>query len=232
MDPEVVEEIISGMVEESAKADLILIGGEMAEMPDVYKKGDYDVAGTIVGVVEKSKIIRGQDVKAGDVCLGLPSVSLHTNGYSLARKLVEVSGMKYTDTVPEVGNKPIGDILLVPHKSYYHEIYPILDKVQVKAMAHITGGGLIENPPRVLPDSCRIRFRRGSWDIPPLFKWMVRKGNLAELEAYRTLNMGIGMVLIVGKSDLKKALSALKKTGANPSVIGDVVSGPKGVELA
>ena len=162
--------------------------------------------------------------------MGLPSVSLHTNGYSLARKLVEVSGLRYTDVVPEVGSQPIGEVLLVPHKSYYPEIYPILDQVQVKAMAHITGGGLIDNPPRVLPEGCRIRFRRGSWKVPPLFQWMVKAGNLSEFEAHRSLNMGVGMVLVVGKDAADKALDALRKNGGEPAILGDVAEGVTGGE--
>ena len=230
LDVEVVEQIVSGMADECVKAGLVLIGGETAEMPSVYKEGDYDIAGTIVGVVEKDKIIRGQNVKPGDVCLGLPSVSLHTNGYSLARKLVEVAGLKYTDYLPEL-NGTIGDTLLIPHKSYYPEIYPALDQVEIKAMAHITGGGLIDNPPRVLPEGCRIQFKRGSWKVLPICEWMVKKGNLSEFEAYRSLNMGVGMVLIVARAQVDKAMAALKKNGADPSVIGEVVSGEKGVEF-
>jgi phosphoribosylformylglycinamidine cyclo-ligase len=232
LDVSVVEQIVSGMVEECAKAGLVLIGGETAEMPSVYKEGDYDIAGTIVGVVEKDKVIRGQNVKPGDICIGLPSVSLHTNGYSLARKLViDVAGLKYTDFVKEV-NGVIGDALLIPHKSYYPEIYPILDQVEIKAMAHITGGGLIDNPPRVLPDGCRIRFKRGSWKVLPIFEWLVKTGNISEFEAYRSLNMGVGMVLIVSKDHLDKAITLLKQNGADPSVIGEVVAGEKGVEFA
>lgn len=231
LDVSVVEEIVSGMADECVKAGLVLIGGETAEMPSVYKEGDYDIAGTIVGVVEKDKVIRGQNVVPGDVCIGLPSVSLHTNGYSLARKLVkEVAGLKYTDVVPELGG-PIGDLLLIPHKSYFHEVYPILDLVPVKAMAHITGGGLIDNPPRVLPEGCRIRFKKGSWPLPPLFQWMVKTGNLSEFESYRSLNMGIGMILLVGKNDREKTLAELSKNGAKPLVIGEVVAGEKGVEF-
>ncbi len=230
LDVAVVEQIVSGMVEECSKVGLVLIGGETAEMPSVYKEGDYDIAGTIVGVVEKEKVIRGQNVKPGDICIGLPSVSLHTNGYSLARKLIEVSGLKYTDTLPEL-NGTIGDTLLIPHKSYFSEIYPILDEVEVKAMAHITGGGLIDNPPRVLPDGCRIRFKKGSWKVLPICQWMVKAGNLSEFEAYRSLNMGVGMVIIVGLAEVAKAMEALKKNGADPSIIGEVVAGEKGVEF-
>jgi len=231
LDVEVVEQIITGMTDECVKAGLVLIGGETAEMPSVYQVGDYDIAGTIVGVVEKEKVIRGQNVKPGDICLGLPSVSLHTNGYSLARKLVtEVAGLKYTDYLPELSGT-IGDTLLIPHKSYYPEIYPVLDQVEIKAMAHITGGGLIDNPPRVLPNGCRIRFKKGSWKILPIFEWMVKTGNISEFEAFRSLNMGVGMVLIVGKPEVDRAIAALKKNGADPSVIGEVVAGEKGVEF-
>jgi len=234
LDVSVVEEIVGGMADECVKSGVVLIGGETAEMPSVYKEGDYDIAGTIVGVVEKDKIVRGQNVKPGDMAIGLPSVSLHTNGYSLARKLVtEVCGLKYTDVVPEVDPKrSIGEMLLIPHKSYFSEIYPILTQVEVKAMAHITGGGLIDNPPRVLPDGCRIRFKRGSWKSLPICDWIVKKANLSEFEAHRSINMGLGMVILVDKGQVDKALFLLKQNGADPSVVGEVVSGTKGVEFA
>jgi phosphoribosylformylglycinamidine cyclo-ligase len=138
--------------------------------------------------------------------------------------------MKYTDFLPEVGSA-IGDALLIPHKSYFQEVYPVLDQVEVKAMAHITGGGLIDNPPRVLPEGCRIRFKKGSWKVLPIFEWLVKTGKMPEFEAYRTFNMGIGMVLIVGMKDSTKAMDALKRNGAAPSVIGEVISGEKGVEF-
>ena len=228
-----VEQIVGGMADECVKGGVVLIGGETAEMPSVYKEGDYDIAGTIVGVVEKDKIIRGQNVKPGDVAIGLPSISLHTNGYSLARKLVtEVAGLKYTDIVPEVdAQRSIGEMLLIPHKSYFSEIYPVLDQVEIKAMSHITGGGLIDNPPRVLPEGCRIRFKRGSWKNLPICEWMVKKANLDEFEAYRSMNMGLGMVLLVAKENIEKALAELRKNGAEPTVVGEVVDGPKGVEF-
>ncbi len=231
LSPAVVEEIVAGMAEECRKAGVALIGGETAEMPSVYREGDYDIAGTIVGVVEKKNIIRGEEVAPGDICIGLPSVSLHTNGYSLARKIVtEVVGLKYTDRVPEL-NGIIGDILLIPHKSYFHEIYPVLDEVNIKAMAHITGGGLVDNPPRVLPEGCRIRFKEGSWKVLPVIDWLIKRGNVPKEDAYRTFNMGLGMVLIVGPKKVDKALRKLRKNGANPSVVGEVVAGKKGVEF-
>jgi phosphoribosylformylglycinamidine cyclo-ligase len=233
IDVAVVEEIVGGMADECVKGGVVLIGGETAEMPSVYKEGDYDIAGTIVGVVEKDRIIRGLNVKPGDLVIGLPSVSLHTNGYSLARKLVmEVCGLAYTDIVPEVDVKrSIGEMLLIPHKSYFPEIYPILNKVEVKAMAHITGGGLIDNPPRVLPEGCRIRFQKGSWKSLPICDWMVKKANLSEFEAFRSMNMGLGMLLIVSPADKDKAMDELKKNGAEPSWVGEVIAGQKGVEF-
>lgn len=231
LNPAVVEEIVSGMAEECRKAGVALVGGETAEMPSVYREGDYDIAGTIVGVVEKKNVIRGEDVKPGDVCIGLPSVSLHTNGYSLARKIVtDVVGLKFTDRVPEL-NGVIGDILLTPHKSYFHEVYPVLEEVNIKAMAHITGGGLIDNPPRVLPEGCRIRFKEGSWKPLPIMEWLIQRGKVPMEDAYRTFNMGLGLVLIVGPKKVDKALKKLRKNGANPSVVGEVVAGKKGVEF-
>lgn len=231
LSPAVVEEIVSGMAEECRKAGVALIGGETAEMPSVYREGDYDIAGTIVGVVDKKKVIRGEEVTPGDICIGLPSVSLHTNGYSLARKIVtDVVGLKFTDRVPEL-NGVIGDILLIPHKSYFDEIYPVLDEVNIKAMAHITGGGLIDNPPRVLPEGCRIRFKEGSWKVLPVIDWLIKRGNVPKEDAYRTFNMGLGMVLIVGPKKVEKVLRKLRKNGANPSVVGEVIAGKKGVEF-
>jgi phosphoribosylformylglycinamidine cyclo-ligase len=229
--PGVVADIVSGMAAECRANGMALIGGETAEMPSTYRPGDYDIAGTIVGVVEKSRIIRGKGVRPGDVAIGLPSVSLHTNGYSLARRIVTgVCGLKYTDRVPELGGA-IGDILLIPHKSYLHEVRPVLEKVDIKAMAHITGGGLIDNPPRVLPEGCRLVFRKGTWRVLPVFEWLVRKGNVPEEDAYRSFNMGIGMVLIVGPRQTDRALRLLRGRGARPTVIGEVRRGAKGVDI-
>ncbi len=229
--PQIVEEIVLGMVKTCKSVNLALIGGETAEMPSIYVEGDYDIVGTIIGVVDKSKIIRGEKVIPSDICIGLPSVSLHTNGYSLARKLVkEVAGLEYTDYVEEIKGI-IGENLLIPHKHYFNEIFPILNQVEVKAMAHITGGGILENPPRVLPDNCRIRLRKNSWVVPPIFSWLVKLGKLSEYEAYRTLNMGIGMLLIVSKDSFLQAVELLKQNQAEPYVIGEVIQGEKGVEL-
>jgi phosphoribosylformylglycinamidine cyclo-ligase len=233
LDVAVVEEIVGGMADECVKGGVVLIGGETAEMPSVYQVGDYDIAGTIVGVVEKDRVIRGADVCPGDRVIGLPSVSLHTNGYSLARKLVrEVCGLQYTDIVPEVDStRSIGEMLLIPHKSYFPEIYPILDQVHVKAMAHITGGGLIDNPPRVLPEGCRIRFQKGTWPTLPICEWMRKKANLSEFEAFRSFNMGLGMLVVVAASEAERTMDLLRANGAQPSLVGEVVAGDKGVEF-
>ena len=231
LNPTTVEEMVTGMADECKRAGAALIGGKTAEMPWVYREGDYAIDGTLVGVVEKKNIIQGEGVKPGDVCIGLPSVSLHTNGFSLARKIVtETAGLKYTDRVPEL-NARIGDILLIPHKSYFKEVYPVLEDVNVKAMAHITKGGLIDNPTRMVPEGCRLRFKQGSWTVLPIFDWLVKTGNLSKEEAYRTFNMGLGLVMIVSAKKMEKALRKLQKNGATPVVVGEVIEGTRDVEF-
>jgi phosphoribosylformylglycinamidine cyclo-ligase len=231
LNPQVVEEMVTGMADECKRAGMALIGGKATEMPWVYREGDYDISGTIVGAVDKKNIIRGEEAKPGDVCIGLPSVSLHTNGFSLARKIVtETAGLKYTDRVPELSGR-IGDILLIPHKSYFKEVYPILEDVNVKAMAHVTAGGLLGNPSRMLPEGCRLRLKEGSWNVLPIFEWLVKTGNVPKEEAYRTFNMGLGLLLVVSAKKVEKALRKLRKNGANPMVVGEVVQGGGGVEF-
>jgi phosphoribosylformylglycinamidine cyclo-ligase len=232
LNPTVVEEMVTGMADECKRAGAALIGGKATEMPWVYREGDYDIAGTIVGAVDKKRIVRGEGVKPGDVCIGLPSVSLHTNGYSLARKIVtETAGLKYNERVPELNGR-IGDILLIPHKSYFKEVHPVLEEVNVKAMAHITAGGLLGNPSRMLPEGCRLRLKEGSWKVLPIFDWLVKTGNVPKEEAYRTFNMGLGFLLIVSAKKAEKALRKLQKNGATPAVVGEVVQGARGVEFA
>ena len=231
LNPQVVEEIVTGMTDECKRTGVALIGGETSEMPWIFREGDYDIAGTAVGVVRKKDIVHGEGVKAGDMCIGLPSHSLHSHGFTLARKIVtETAGLKYTDRVPELNGR-IGDLLLIPHKSYVKEVYPVLEDVNVKAMAHITGGGLIENPTRMLPEGYRLRLKEGSWTVLPIFDWLVKTGNVPKEEAYRNFNMGLGFLLVVSAKKLDKALRKLRANGANPSVVGEVVSGHKGVEF-
>ena len=195
--PDTIEEIVAGMVQACRDTGVSLVGGETAEMPDTYLPGEHDLVGVITGVVEKDKIITGEAIQPGDVVLGLLSSGLHTNGYSLARKLFfEIGGYDVNDTIPEL-EKSVGLTLLEPHINYTNHVFGVLDKeIGVKGIAHITGGGLVENIPRILPDGCCVEIHRGSWPGVPIFNVMQSIGNVDENEMYRTFNMGIGMIII------------------------------------
>ncbi|SUZ97021.1 uncharacterized protein METZ01_LOCUS49875, partial [marine metagenome] len=209
--PHIIEEIVSGMVKACKETGVSLVGGETAEMPDTYLPGEHDLVGVITGVVEKDKIITGESIKPGDVVLGLPSNGLHTNGYSLARKLFfNIGGYGVNDTIPEL-KKSVGLTLLEPHINYTNHVFAVLDKeINVKGIAHITGGGLVENIPRILPDDCGVEIQKGSWPILPVFDVMQSLGNVDEDEMYRTFNMGIGMVFIVNPADMDAVKNATK----------------------
>ena len=195
--PDIIEEMVAGMVNACLDTGVSLVGGETAEMPDTYLSGEHDLVGVITGVVEKNKIITGQAIHPSDVVLGLQSSGLHTNGYSLARKLFfEIGGYDVNDTIPEL-EKSIGLTLLEPHINYTNNIFSLLDKdIEVKGIAHITGGGLIENIPRILPDGCCVEIHKGSWPAVPIFNVMQSIGNVDENEMYHAFNMGIGMIII------------------------------------
>ena len=195
--PDIIEEMVNGMVDACLDTGVSLVGGETAEMPDTYLPGEHDLVGIITGVVEKNKIITGQAIHPSDVVLGLQSSGLHTNGYSLARKLFfEIGGYDVNDTIPEL-EKSIGLTLLEPHINYTNNIFSLLDKdIEVKGIAHITGGGLIENIPRILPDGCCVEIHKGSWPAVPIFNVMQSIGNVDENEMYHAFNMGIGMIII------------------------------------
>ena len=229
--PEIVEEIVSGMVKACKEAGVSLVGGETAEMPDTYLPGEHDLVGIITGVVEKEKIITGENIKAGDVVLGLPSSGLHTNGYSFARKLFfDIGGYDVNDTIPEL-EKSVGLTLLEPHINYTNHVFSVLDKcIDVKGIAHITGGGLVENIPRILPDGCGVEIKKGSWPSLPVFDVMQYIGDVDEDEIYRTFNMGIGMVFIVNSVDVASVKNALKDL-MEVYGIGSVVSGEKRVSI-
>ena len=229
--PEIVEEIVSGMVKACRETGVSLVGGETAEMPDIYLPGEHDLVGIITGVVEKEKIITGENIKPGDVVLGLPSSGLHTNGYSFARKLFfEIGGYDVNDTIPEL-EKSVGLTLLEPHINYTNHVFSVLDKcIDVKGIAHITGGGLVENIPRILPDSCGVEIKKGSWPSLPVFDVMQSIGDVDEDEIYRTFNMGIGMVFIVNSVDVASVKNALKDL-MEVYGIGSVVSGEKRVSI-
>ncbi len=226
LNPDIVEEIISGMVKACKDTGVSLVGGETAEMPDTYLPGEHDLVGVITGVVEKDKIITGESIKPGDVVLGLPSNGPHTNGYSFARKLFfDVGGYSVNDIIPEL-EKSVGLTLLKPHINYTNHVFAMLDAgVEVKGIAHITGGGLIENIPRILPDGCGVEIQKESWPALPVFGVMQSIGDVDEDEMYRAFNMGIGMVFIVNPVDMD-ATKNLMETYK----IGTVISG-KGVNI-
>ena len=216
--PEQVGAIAQGLAQACREAGCALIGGETAEMPGLYAGGDYDLAGFIVGVVEKEKIIQGKTIVAGDSIIGLPSSGLHTNGYSLARKIFGETREVLDKYYPELG-RTLGEELLEPHRCYYRELKPLLPLI--KGMAHITGGGLVGNVPRVLPQGVTARFSSQSWTVPPVFQLIQQRGNVARDEMYRVFNMGIGMVVICSPDNVDQIIKALPEA----KVIGGVVRG-------
>jgi len=228
LEPNVVEQLVDGMSRACRKAGCALIGGETAEMPGFYPLGEYDLAGFIVGVVERKKILTGKSVKPGDTLLGLPAAGLHTNGYSLARKLVfEVAKLKPETYVAEVGNK-IGAELLKPHLCYAPAVKNLLAKGWVSAMAHITGGGIPGNLPRVLPSGVKAIIDLDAWPIPPVFKYLAKLGEIEADELLQSLNMGIGMIVIVPAEFVKDAEADLKRRREKFFRIGRVERGDTG----
>ena len=229
--PEIVEEIVSGMVKACKETGVSLVGGETAEMPDTYLPGEHDLVGIITGVVEKEKIITGENIKPSDMVLGLPSNGLHTNGYSFARKLFfEIGGYDVNDMIPEL-DKSVGLTLLEPHINYTNHVFSILDKgLDVKGIAHITGGGLVENIPRILPNGCGVELQKRSWPSLPVFDVMQSIGDVDENEMFRAFNMGIGMVFILDPSDVNEVTDALKDL-TKVYEIGSIISGEKNVIL-
>ncbi|HJL78368.1 MAG TPA: phosphoribosylformylglycinamidine cyclo-ligase, partial [Candidatus Marinimicrobia bacterium] len=231
LNPETVEEIVSGMVKACRETGVSLVGGETAEMPDTYLPGEHDLVGIITGVVEKDMIITGETILSGDVVLGLPSNGLHTNGYSFARKLFfEIGGYDVNDTIPGL-EKSVGLTLLEPHINYTNHVFATLDAgIDVKGIAHITGGGLFENIPRILPDGCGVDIKKGSWPMLPVFNVMQSLGDVEEDEMYRAFNMGVGMVFIVSPNNVGSAINALKDL-TEVYEIGSVFHGNKKVTL-
>jgi len=229
LESEVAAQLVEGIADACRHNGCALIGGETAEMPGFYPAGEYDLAGFIVGAVDRKKIITGKDVNAGDILIGLPSNGLHTNGYSLARKLLfEVAGYSPEQYVNDIKEK-IGTALMRTHKSYWPVIRRLVDAKCVSAMAHITGGGITENLPRVLPKSIGANVDPGSWPVPPIFTLMQRIGNVSHEEMMRAFNMGIGMVLVVPQNKFKKAMTLIDRAGEKAYVIGKTVKGEHAV---
>jgi phosphoribosylformylglycinamidine cyclo-ligase len=231
LNPAIIKEIVDGMASACRENNIALVGGETAEMPDTYLPGEHDLVGIITGIVDRKKIIDGSKIRKGDILLGLPSTGLQTNGYSLARKLFfEVGQYNVYDRIPEL-EKSVGETLL--ELSYIYNNYIQLlfqNKIQINGMAHISGGGLIENIPRILPSNCTVEIKKGSWPVLPVFEVMQEIGNIDETEMYRTFNMGIGMVLIVPVSVKDKIVSMLNNK-ITVFEIGKVVQGKPTVSL-
>ena len=229
LSPDVVASIVEGITNGCRENDCVLLGGETAEMPGFYQEGEYDIAGFIVGVVDRNQIIDGKTIGPGDVLLALPSAGLHTNGYSLARKLFfEVAGYKPDTHIPEL-EMTAGEALLLPHLSYLKPLDALLDKGLIKGLAHITGGGLTDNIPRILPEGTAVKIRKDSWPMPPLFELMRRLGNVSEREMYRTFNLGLGMVIVCSINDAEAIASHLQTHGETFYEIGNVVTGNREV---
>jgi len=231
LSPDVAEQIVQGLARACQDNGCALLGGETAEMPGFYHDGEYDVAGFIVGVVDRARLVDGKSITAGDVLIGLPSSGLHTNGYSLARKIAFEELKLQVDThVPDLG-ETIGQALLRPHRSYLPVIKPLLGGSLIKGMAHITGGGITENLPRVLPPGTAARVNRSSWRVPAIFRWLGESGRVPEYDLRRALNMGIGMILVVGKDDADAVRHDLLNAGeANSLLIGEIIAGEPSVE--
>ena len=226
LSPDVVAGIVEGVTNGCRENGCVLLGGETAEMPGFYQDGEYDIAGFIVGVVDREKVIDGKTIGPGDLLLALPSAGLHTNGYSLARKLFfEVAGYQPHTQLPELG-MTAGEALLLPHLSYLKPLDGLLDQGLIKGLAHITGGGLTDNIPRILPEGTAVRIEQDSWPMPPLFELLRRLGNVSESEMYRTFNMGVGMVIVCSANDAEIVERHLKE---ECYTIGNVVSGNREV---
>jgi len=227
LDVEIATQVISGIGKGCELAGCALVGGETAEMPGMYSGEDYDLAGFCVGVVEKSAIIDGSRVAPGDALIALASSGAHSNGYSLIRKILEVSGAALD---ADLDGRALGEVLLAPTRIYVKSLLRLIEKCQVNALAHITGGGLLENIPRVLPEGCCAVIDTASWVEPELFRWLARAGNVDRMEMYRTFNCGVGMVVCVPREQQEAALALLRETGENAWLIGHIDSAAEGSE--
>ena len=228
LDPDVTASVVEGMARACKENGCVLLGGETAEMPDFYPEGEYDLAGFIVGIVDTSKVIDGRRIEPGDVVIGLPSTGLQTNGYSLARKLFfEVGGYKVDSHINELGTT-VGEALLATHASFLPQLDPLLDSGMIKGLAHITGGGFLENIPRILPENVSVEITRGSWPEPPIFGLMQKLGNVPDREMFRTFNMGVGMVLICSQFDAEQIAHQI----GHGYDIGRVIAGSKTVTIS
>jgi phosphoribosylformylglycinamidine cyclo-ligase len=231
LDPGQIESIVGGVAEGCRQAGCALVGGEMAEHPDSLPPGEYDLAGFAVGIAERQRLIDGSKIRPGDVVLGLASSGLHSNGYSLVRRIVfDVMGLRVTDPLPGTG-RLVADELLTPTRIYVRSIQTLLETVEVRGMAHVTGGGVTGNIPRVLPHGCRATLSRSAWSPPAVFETLREAGRVEDAEMFRTFNMGIGYVVIVPSAAAETAARTLRGAGEQVTRIGEIVAGERGVEL-
>ena len=233
LSPDVAEQIVSGLAQACRANGCALLGGETAEMPGFYAAGEYDVAGFIVGAVEREQLITGRRISPGDVLVTVPSSGLHTNGYSLARRIVfEHMGLTVDAHVPALG-ETVGEALLRPHRSYLSLMRPLLTAGHIRGMAHITGGGVTDNLPRILPAGTRAWVDRTSWEVPPLFRWLGEAGQVPAEDQWRSFNMGMGLILAVAEGDVDATLGVLRSSGeAGARVVGGIEAGDPSVRYA
>ncbi|MFC0302205.1 phosphoribosylformylglycinamidine cyclo-ligase [Virgibacillus soli] len=227
LEPHVIEQIVSGIATGCVEAGAALIGGETAEMPGMYQVGEYDLAGFAVGVAEKSRLITGDEVVEGDVVIGLSASGIHSNGYSLVRKVI--TDLNLSEVYPGL-SQPLGDLLMEPTKIYAKAIKDLMKSCQLKAIAHITGGGFYENLPRMLPENLGVEIKRGSWHVPDIFTFIQEKGNISEAEMFHVFNMGIGMAIVVAEDEVDQVLGILQGLDEDAQVIGTVTR-EKGVSF-
>lgn len=228
--PEVVATIVKGVADGCKKAGCSLVGGETAEMPGFYQKGEYDLAGFSVGVVDKEKIINNQTIEIGDQVIGIASSGVHSNGFSLVRKIFDVNEENLKQNYEELG-MTLGEALLTPTKIYVKAVLSLLEKVQVKGISHITGGGFYENMPRMLREGVSLEIQKDSYPVLPIFQLIQKAGNIPERDMYNTFNMGIGMAIIVKKEEAQKAIEIIEQQGEKAYVIGQVVEGQKEIKI-
>lgn len=222
LEVDIASDVVKGIAEGCVQSGCALVGGETAEMPGMYHAGDYDLAGFCVGVVEKSEIIDGSQVKAGDALIALGSSGLHSNGYSLIRKVIDVAGVN--PATEQLDGRPLSEQVLAPTKIYVKSVLALIKQTEVHAIAHLTGGGFWENIPRVLPKNTKAVIDESSWEWQPVFKWLQEKGNIETYEMYRTFNCGVGMVIALPQSQVETALAILKQSGENAWLIGHIES--------
>jgi len=226
VEPDVIEDIVSGVGEGCLQSGCALVGGEIAEHPDMMPEDEYDIAGFCVGAVEKSKIITGEDIKEGDLLIGLASSGVHSNGFSLIRKIISEKKLDLNKTYPDLEN-PLGEVFLTPTRIYAKPVRALCaaEHIKVKGMAHITGGGFIENIPRILPRGLAAAIDIGSWEVPAVFRFLAHEGGIEDTEMFSLFNMGMGMIIAISAEDSIKALTLLRSAGEKATLIGRVVSG-------